>query len=160
VSHAGLVPVFSGIGAPCHARLPHRGLTGPGPVTRPARPEGQPRNPPGPGTRAQAARPLAAGSRPPLSRRIRVRAKLARQPRIRYMTNTCKSVTRAYNFGPKMGGVGAGGAGGVGAGGAGGVGAGGTGGALGTGGAGGVGTGGAGGALGTGPTGPDRWIQA
>ena len=36
-----------------------------------------------------------------LSRRIRVRAKLARQRPIRYMTNRCKSVNRAYNFGPK-----------------------------------------------------------
>jgi hypothetical protein len=55
------------------------------------------------------------------------------------MTNTCKPVIRAYNFGPKMGGVGVG-VGGTGTG---------TGG-VGTGGAGGVGTGGAGGALGTG----------
>jgi hypothetical protein len=41
------------------------------------------------------------------------------------MANTCKSVIRAYDFGPKMGGVG--GAGTIGAGGAGGVGTGGTG---------------------------------
>jgi hypothetical protein len=97
----------------------------PAPVPRPGRPrpghpprtcpkasphgrKASPGNRPGPGTRAQAAQPLAAGSRPPLSRRVRVRAKLARQPRIRYMTNTCKSVIRAYNFGPKTGGVGVG----------------------------------------------------
>jgi hypothetical protein len=48
VSHAGLVPVFSGIRAPCRARLPHRGLTGPGPVTRPHGRKASPGNRPRP----------------------------------------------------------------------------------------------------------------